>query len=71
MDHGGQWGSVVLQGLYSAVSELLQHLKEQFPPHSQNAKVSPVCLRWTAAVPAGGFPLQNQMVFLLSAVDVV
>lgn len=27
------------QGLYLAVSEILQHLKEQFPPHSQNAKV--------------------------------
>ncbi|CAG02518.1 unnamed protein product, partial [Tetraodon nigroviridis] len=31
------------QGLYSAVSELLQHLKEQFPPHSQNAKLWMLC----------------------------
>lgn len=30
---------VLLQGLYSAVSEILQHLKEQFPAHSQHAKV--------------------------------
>lgn len=29
----------LLQGLYSAVSEILLHLKEQFPPHSQHAKV--------------------------------
>uniref|UniRef100_A0A8C7XLH6 Anaphase-promoting complex subunit 5 n=1 Tax=Oryzias sinensis TaxID=183150 RepID=A0A8C7XLH6_9TELE len=28
------------QGLYGAVSEILQHLKEQFPPHTQHAKVS-------------------------------
>uniref|UniRef100_A0A8C7XM12 Anaphase-promoting complex subunit 5 n=1 Tax=Oryzias sinensis TaxID=183150 RepID=A0A8C7XM12_9TELE len=26
------------QGLYGAVSEILQHLKEQFPPHTQHAK---------------------------------
>lgn len=29
----------LLQGLYSAVSEIFQHLKEQFPPHTQHAKV--------------------------------
>lgn len=32
-------GLPLLQGLYSTVSEILQHLKEQFPPHSQHAKV--------------------------------
>lgn len=30
---------LLLQGLYCAVSDILQHLKEQFPPHSQHAKV--------------------------------
>lgn len=39
--HRGRRASVAFQGLYSAVAELLQHLKQQFPPHSQNAKVSP------------------------------
>uniref|UniRef100_A0A8C7CJC8 Uncharacterized protein n=1 Tax=Oncorhynchus kisutch TaxID=8019 RepID=A0A8C7CJC8_ONCKI len=29
-----------LHGLYGAVSEVLKHLKEQFPPHTQHAKVS-------------------------------
>lgn len=29
----------MLQGLYGAVSEIIQHLKEQFPPHTQHAKV--------------------------------
>ncbi|KAK2902414.1 anaphase-promoting complex subunit 5 [Channa argus] len=31
------------QGLYSAVSEILQHLKEQFPPHTQHAKLWMLC----------------------------
>uniref|UniRef100_A0AAZ3R058 Anaphase-promoting complex subunit 5 n=1 Tax=Oncorhynchus tshawytscha TaxID=74940 RepID=A0AAZ3R058_ONCTS len=29
-----------LHGLYGAVSEVLKHLKEQFPPHTQHATVS-------------------------------
>lgn len=28
-----------MQGLYGATAEILQHLKEQFPPHTQHAKV--------------------------------
>uniref|UniRef100_A0A3Q1J309 Anaphase-promoting complex subunit 5 n=1 Tax=Anabas testudineus TaxID=64144 RepID=A0A3Q1J309_ANATE len=31
------------QGLYNAVSEILQHLKEQFPPHTQHAKLWMLC----------------------------
>uniref|UniRef100_A0A3Q3L3W3 Anaphase-promoting complex subunit 5 n=1 Tax=Mastacembelus armatus TaxID=205130 RepID=A0A3Q3L3W3_9TELE len=31
------------QGLYGAVSEILQHLKEQFPPHTQHAKLWMLC----------------------------
>lgn len=38
--HRGRRASVAFQGLYSAVAELLQHLRQQFPPHSHNAKVS-------------------------------
>ncbi|XP_071374924.1 anaphase-promoting complex subunit 5 isoform X3 [Centroberyx affinis] len=31
------------QGLYGAVSEILLHLKEQFPPHTQHAKLWMLC----------------------------
>lgn len=75
MDGRGQATSVsAFQGLYGAVSELLQHLKEQFPPHSQNAKVGGAWQRCTAAVPAGRRSRvcsEGAMMFLLSAVDVV
>lgn len=33
---------LVLQGLYAAVSDILQHLKDQFPAHTQHAKVCPL-----------------------------
>ncbi len=29
-----------LQGLYAVVSDIMKHLKQQFPPHTQHAKVS-------------------------------
>lgn len=31
------------QGLYCAVAEIIQHLKEQFPPHTQHAKLWMLC----------------------------
>ncbi|XP_037536636.1 anaphase-promoting complex subunit 5 [Nematolebias whitei] len=31
------------QGLYAAASEVFQHLKEQFPPHTQHAKLWMLC----------------------------
>uniref|UniRef100_A0A3Q3AIV7 Anaphase-promoting complex subunit 5 n=1 Tax=Kryptolebias marmoratus TaxID=37003 RepID=A0A3Q3AIV7_KRYMA len=31
------------QGLYGATSEIFQHLKEQFPPHTQHAKLWMLC----------------------------
>uniref|UniRef100_A0A3B3UDC4 Anaphase-promoting complex subunit 5 n=1 Tax=Poecilia latipinna TaxID=48699 RepID=A0A3B3UDC4_9TELE len=31
------------QGLYSATSEIFQHLKEQFPPHTQHSKLWMLC----------------------------
>ncbi|XP_056139616.1 anaphase-promoting complex subunit 5 isoform X2 [Lampris incognitus] len=31
------------QGMYGAVSEILKHLKQQFPPHTQHAKLWMLC----------------------------
>lgn len=35
---------VRVQGLYTATSDIIKHLKQQFPPHTQHAKVSAASL---------------------------
>ncbi|XP_044052959.1 anaphase-promoting complex subunit 5 [Siniperca chuatsi] len=60
------------QGLYSAVSEILQHLKEQFPPHSQHAKLWMLCdlkIQFERHMNEGKYHLAEPLVTAISALN--
>uniref|UniRef100_A0AAQ4RU33 Anaphase-promoting complex subunit 5 n=1 Tax=Gasterosteus aculeatus aculeatus TaxID=481459 RepID=A0AAQ4RU33_GASAC len=60
------------QGLYSAVSEILQHLKEQFPPHSQHAKLWMLCnlkIQFERHMNEGKYHLAEPLVTAMSALN--
>ncbi|XP_041792928.1 anaphase-promoting complex subunit 5 [Chelmon rostratus] len=60
------------QGLYSAVTETLQHLKEQFPPHSQHAKLWMLCdlkIQFERHMNEGKYHLAEPLVTAISALN--
>ncbi|XP_071338347.1 anaphase-promoting complex subunit 5 [Trachinotus anak] len=60
------------QGLYNAVSEILQHLKEQFPPHSQHAKLWMLCdlkIQFERHMNEGKYHLAEPLVTAISALN--
>ncbi|XP_075960610.1 anaphase-promoting complex subunit 5 [Anarhichas minor] len=60
------------QGRYSAVSEILQHLKEQFPPHSQHAKLWMLCdlkIQFERHMNEGKYHLAEPLVMAISALN--
>lgn len=60
------------QGLYSAVSEIVQHLKEQFPPHSQHAKLWMLCdlkIQFERHMNEGKYHLAEPLVTAISALN--
>lgn len=60
------------QGLYSAVSEILQHLKEQFPPHTQHAKLWMLCdlkIQFERHMNEGKYHLAEPLIVAMSALD--
>ncbi|KAF0022291.1 hypothetical protein F2P81_025467 [Scophthalmus maximus] len=60
------------QGLYFAVSEILQHLKEQFPPHSQHAKLWMLCdlkIQFERHMNEGKYHLAEPLVTAISALN--
>ncbi|KAG7453969.1 anaphase-promoting complex subunit 5 [Solea senegalensis] len=60
------------QGLYAAVSEILQHLKEQFPAHSQHAKLWMLCdlkIQFERHMNEGKYHLAEPLVTAMSALN--
>ncbi|KAM9858257.1 anaphase-promoting complex subunit 5 isoform 2-T2 [Aulostomus maculatus] len=60
------------QGLYSAVLEILQHLKEHFPPHTQHAKLWMLCdlkIQFERHMNEGKYHLAEQLVTAISALN--
>ncbi|KAI9521672.1 Anaphase-promoting complex subunit 5 [Dissostichus eleginoides] len=60
------------QGLYCAVSDILQHLKEQFPPHSQHAKLWMLCdlkIQFDRHMNEGKYHLAEPLVTAISALN--
>ncbi|XP_040012209.1 anaphase-promoting complex subunit 5 [Xiphias gladius] len=60
------------QGLYIAVSEILQHLKEQFPPHSHHAKLWMLCdlkIQFERHMNEGKYHLAEPLVTAISALN--
>ncbi|KAM7391676.1 hypothetical protein PAMP_022344 [Pampus punctatissimus] len=60
------------QGLYNAVSEILQHLKEQFPPHTQHAKLWMLCdlkIQFERHMNEGKYHLAEPLVTAISALN--
>ncbi|XP_008274902.1 anaphase-promoting complex subunit 5 [Stegastes partitus] len=60
------------QGLYSSVSEIIQHLKEQFPPHTQHAKLWMLCdlkIQFERHMNEGKYHLAEPLVTAISALN--
>uniref|UniRef100_A0A8C5DF25 Anaphase-promoting complex subunit 5 n=1 Tax=Gouania willdenowi TaxID=441366 RepID=A0A8C5DF25_GOUWI len=60
------------QGLYGSVSELIQHLKEQFPPHTQHAKLWMLCdlkIQFEQHMNEGKYHLADSLVTAISALN--
>ncbi|KAL0979501.1 hypothetical protein UPYG_G00185910 [Umbra pygmaea] len=60
------------QGLYGAVSEILKHLKEQFPPHTQHAKLWMLCdlkIQFDRAMNDGKYNLAEPHVTSIAALN--
>uniref|UniRef100_A0A8C7I737 Anaphase-promoting complex subunit 5 n=1 Tax=Oncorhynchus kisutch TaxID=8019 RepID=A0A8C7I737_ONCKI len=60
------------QGLYGAVSEVLKHLKEQFPPHTQHAKLWMLCdlkIQFDRAMNDGKYHLAEPHVTAIAALN--
>ncbi|KAM3610629.1 uncharacterized protein V6R79_006719 [Siganus canaliculatus] len=60
------------QGLYGAGSEILQHLREQFPPHSQHAKLWMLCdlkIQFDRHMNEGKFHLAEPLVTAIAALN--
>ncbi|XP_072301533.1 anaphase-promoting complex subunit 5 [Eucyclogobius newberryi] len=60
------------QGLYGAVSEILQHLKAQFPPHTQHAKLWMLCelkIKFERYMNEGKYHLAEPLIVAMSALN--
>uniref|UniRef100_A0A3Q2XZK1 Anaphase promoting complex subunit 5 n=1 Tax=Hippocampus comes TaxID=109280 RepID=A0A3Q2XZK1_HIPCM len=60
------------QGLYAAVSDILQHLKDQFPAHTQHAKLWMLCdqkIQFQRHMIEGQYNLAEQLVPSISALN--
>ncbi|XP_077378662.1 anaphase-promoting complex subunit 5 isoform X2 [Festucalex cinctus] len=60
------------QGLYNAVSDILQHLKDQFPAHTQHAKLWMLCdlkIQFQMYMIEGKYNLADQLVTSISALN--
>uniref|UniRef100_A0A6Q2XM82 Anaphase-promoting complex subunit 5 n=1 Tax=Esox lucius TaxID=8010 RepID=A0A6Q2XM82_ESOLU len=60
------------QGLYGAVSEILKHLKDQFPPHTQHAKLWMLCdlkIQFDRAMNDGKYHLAEPHVTAIAALN--
>ncbi|XP_068594658.1 anaphase-promoting complex subunit 5 [Brachionichthys hirsutus] len=60
------------QGLYGSVSEILQHLKDQFPPHSQHAKLWMLCdlkIQFERHMNEGKYRLAEPLVTAIAALN--
>ncbi|XP_037113728.1 anaphase-promoting complex subunit 5 isoform X1 [Syngnathus acus] len=60
------------QGLYAAVSDILQHLKDQFPAHTQHAKLWMLCdlkIQFERHMTEGKYNLAEQLVTSISALN--
>lgn len=60
------------QGLYSAVSEILQHLKERFPPHTQHSKLWMLCdlkIQFERHMNEGKYHLAEPLIIAMSALN--
>ncbi|XP_077418720.1 anaphase-promoting complex subunit 5 isoform X2 [Vanacampus margaritifer] len=60
------------QGLYGAVSDILQHLKDQFPAHTQHAKLWMLCdlkIQFQMHMNEGKYNLADQLITSISALN--
>uniref|UniRef100_A0A3Q4GWA4 Anaphase-promoting complex subunit 5 n=1 Tax=Neolamprologus brichardi TaxID=32507 RepID=A0A3Q4GWA4_NEOBR len=60
------------QGLYGVVSEIIQHLKEQFPPHTQHAKLWMLCdlkIQFERHMNEGKYHLAEPLVTAIAALN--
>ncbi|XP_072537275.1 anaphase-promoting complex subunit 5 [Salminus brasiliensis] len=60
------------QGLYGAVSDIIKHLKQQFPPHTQHAKLwmlSDLKIQFEKAMIDGKYHLAEPFVTAISALN--
>uniref|UniRef100_A0A671Q6I6 Anaphase-promoting complex subunit 5 n=1 Tax=Sinocyclocheilus anshuiensis TaxID=1608454 RepID=A0A671Q6I6_9TELE len=60
------------QGLYAVVSDILKHLKQQFPPHTQHAKLWMLCdlkIQFEKAMNDGKYHLAEPHVTAISALN--
>ncbi|XP_007247211.3 anaphase-promoting complex subunit 5 isoform X1 [Astyanax mexicanus] len=60
------------QGLYGAVSDIIKHLKQQFPPHTQHAKLwmlSDLKIQFEKAMNDGRYHLAEPYVTAISALN--
>ncbi|XP_036434015.1 anaphase-promoting complex subunit 5 [Colossoma macropomum] len=60
------------QGLYGAVSDIIKHLKQQFPPHTQHAKLWMLCdlkIQFEKAMNDGKYHLAEPHVTAISALN--
>ncbi|XP_012671450.1 anaphase-promoting complex subunit 5 [Clupea harengus] len=60
------------QGLYGAVSDLMTHLKQQFPPHTQHAKLWMLCdlkIQFERAMNDGKYHLAEPHVTAIAALN--
>uniref|UniRef100_A0A8C1PAW4 Anaphase-promoting complex subunit 5 n=1 Tax=Cyprinus carpio TaxID=7962 RepID=A0A8C1PAW4_CYPCA len=60
------------QGLYAVVSDIMKHLKQQFPPHTQHAKLWMLCdlkIQFEKAMNDGKYHLAEPHVTAISALN--
>uniref|UniRef100_A0A671Q0X2 Anaphase-promoting complex subunit 5 n=1 Tax=Sinocyclocheilus anshuiensis TaxID=1608454 RepID=A0A671Q0X2_9TELE len=60
------------QGLYAVVSDIMKHLKQQFPPHTQHAKLWMLCdlkIQFEKAMNDGKYHLADPHVTAISALN--
>ncbi|XP_063050550.1 anaphase-promoting complex subunit 5 isoform X2 [Engraulis encrasicolus] len=60
------------QGLYGAVSDIMTHLKQQFPPHTQHAKLWMLCdlkIQFERAMHDGKYHLAEPLITAIAALN--
>ncbi|XP_057213337.1 anaphase-promoting complex subunit 5 [Triplophysa rosa] len=60
------------QGLYAVVSDIMRHLKQQFPPHTQHAKLWMLCdlkIQFEKAMNDGKYHMAEPLVTAISALN--